>query len=142
MYDASSRKDIRRAEKAAALAEADRINYLCSAMSIPQGRAWFYDLLERCHLFNQPPVFETNKDYFAFGERNIGTQIFDDILRNCPDDYIQMMREANERSIVRTVDNNRAHNPESVGERPDAGLDGSVEGPIIDDNLVDYGAEN
>jgi hypothetical protein len=112
-YDASNRKDIRRAEKDARALEVERINYLQAAMSVAQGRAWFYDLLEFCGCFRGECVFETNRDYFAAGMRNVGLRMFADITANCPDDYVTMMREANGRRL--STDTNARR---SAGEQP------------------------
>jgi hypothetical protein len=95
MYDASNRKDIRRAEKRAAIAERARINFLCAAMSRPEGRAWYHDFLESCHLFSDPFSGDALREAYLKGERNIGLKVFADIHAHCPDKYIQMMKEAN-----------------------------------------------
>jgi hypothetical protein len=95
MYDAGNRKDIRAAEKAAKLREVARINYLVGAMSIPQGRAWFYDFLESCHIFADPFCGDALREAYSKGERNIGLKVYTDIVQNCPDLFTQMMKEAN-----------------------------------------------
>jgi hypothetical protein len=102
-YDASSRKDIRRLEKRAERAEQERINFVIGVMSIPQGRQWFYGILERCHLFEQSPTFNAKKDYFVLGERNIGLQIYADLIRHCAKDFVKMMGEANVRTNERSA---------------------------------------
>jgi len=131
MYDASNRKDIRRAEKEARLDELNRINYLQAAMSVPQGRAWFYDMLEFCHLFNDPFTGESLLEAYRKGERNVGLRLFADIIAHCPDDYIKMMKEANgrrtERSITRT-----APAEYSGSEDTDGGIEGSAEPDLFD----------
>ena len=116
MYDASNRKDIRAAEKAAIQAELARITYLQAAMSVQAGRAWFYDLLEFCHLFNDPFTGNSLTEAYRKGERNVGLRLFADIIAHCPDDYIRMMKEANGRRI----DN------DSAGNRTAGQLDGST----------------
>ena len=108
MYNASNRKDIREAEKAARQAELARITYLQAAMSTQQGRAWFYDLLEFCHLFNDPFTGQALHEAYLKGERNVGLRIFADIVAHCPDSYLQMMREANARRSERDTDTDTA----------------------------------
>lgn len=132
MYDASSRKDIRAAEKAARLAERDRIHYLQAAMSTWQGRAWFCDLLEFCHLFSDPFTADALKEAYLKGERNVGLRIFADIITHCPDDYIRMMRESNARRVEADTKRNRDAIDPATAERasssdPDGGVEGSGE---------------
>jgi hypothetical protein len=112
MYNASDRKDIRKAEKAAAIAESNRIAFLRAALTTIEGRQFFHDFLTRCHLFTSAPIFEPNRDYFAAGERNIGLQIFADITVHCPDSYLVMMREA---AAQETPDVRRSPDPDRTG---------------------------
>lgn len=96
-YDASNRKDIRRAQKAAAIAERDRIQFLATIMSTTPGRAWMYDLLTQCQIFSTVPTFNPHQDYFALGQRNVGSRLFSEIMTHCPDQYTQMTKEENVR---------------------------------------------
>lgn len=100
-YDASSRKDIRRAEKDALIDETMRIDFLRAAMSTTQGRAFFHDFLEFCHLFSDPFTGDALIEAYRKGERNVGLRTFADLLAHCPDYYIQMVKEANDRRTVR-----------------------------------------
>jgi len=97
MYDASNRKDIREAEKAAARIERDRIEFLTAALSTVQGRTWFYHFLEDSHLFSDPFSGDPYREAYLKGERNVGLRIFAEISQHCPNQYIQMIKEANER---------------------------------------------
>ena len=54
MYNAGDRKDIRKAERAAKTTESLRLEFLRLSMNTASGRAWFCDLLEFCHIFNDP----------------------------------------------------------------------------------------
>lgn len=141
-YDASNRKDIRRAEKASRQAELERVNFLVGAMSIPQGRQWIHTLLEDCHLFTSQFVSDPYLKYWADGERNVGLRIFADISAHCPDAYIQMIKEANDRRITADTAASRDHDPASAGERPsseDAGRDVEGREPNLDgDDLGGY----
>src|SRR6266704_2332873 len=96
-YNASERKDVRRAEKEAKLAERQRHEITTYIMSTAPSRAWMYDKLEICHVFRSSFSTDALAMAFAEGERNIGLQLVGDIMVACPDDYILMMREANER---------------------------------------------
>lgn len=100
-YDASNRKDIRRAEKDAKLDETLRIDFLRAAMSTSQGRAYFYSELEFCHLFADPFTGSALLEAYRKGERNVGLRTFADLLAHCPDYYIQMVKEANDRRTAR-----------------------------------------
>ena len=104
-YNATSRKDIRRAEKESQIDETMRIDFLRAAMSTTQGRAYFYDHLEFCHLFTDPFTGDALLEAYRKGERNVGLRIFADLLAHCPDYYIQMVKEANDRRIIRDTRN-------------------------------------
>jgi hypothetical protein len=97
---ATNRKSIREAEKAAAEFEQHRINFLVSAMGLPQGRLWFHDLLTFCQCFTVAPTFETNRDYLALGQRNVGMRTFADIMTHCPGQFTTMQQEANDRNAL------------------------------------------
>lgn len=138
MYDASNRKDIRRAEKAARQAEISRVEYLQAAMSVPQGRAWFYELLEFCHIFNDPFTGDALAEAYRKGERNVGLRLFSDIIAHCPDDYIKMVKEENGRRTERTVADNRTAAAEQPGsEDPGWDLEGRVGDDLYDTTDTD-----
>ena len=101
-YDASNRKSIRAAEKQARIDERTALEFLAHAMSTVPGRLWLHDLLASCQIFAVAPAFESARDYFALGQRNVGSRIFADILTHCPDQYILMMKEANVRLATAT----------------------------------------
>lgn len=119
MYNASDRKDIRRAEKEAAAAESERLGYLKAAMTVPQGRQWFHDLLEACHLFSDPFTGDPLREAYSKGERNVGLLIYSDIVTHCPDDFVKMMKEAHGRRLSNDTTRNRDTDSASAGERPD-----------------------
>lgn len=137
MYDASNRKDIRRAEKAARIAEAERINYLKAAMSTIAGRNWFHALLESCHIFNDPFTADPLREAYSKGERNVGLRLFSDIIAHCPDYYILMMREANARRIEQSIADARPDTLAELSGGQDLGWD--VEGS--DPEPADHDAE-
>lgn len=116
MYDASNRRDIRKAEKEARQAEISRLDYLKAAMAVPQGRAWFHDFLEACHLFSDPFTGDPLREAYTKGERNVGLLIYSDIVQHCPDDFVQMMKEANVRRIERNIRNSRNSDRNSATE--------------------------
>jgi len=93
--NASERKDIRRYEKQAKLRETNRINFIVAAMSTPAGRVWFHDFLSACHIFADPFTGDALVEAYSKGERNVGLKVYNDIVSNCPNYFIDMMKEAN-----------------------------------------------
>ena len=120
-YDASNLKDIRRAERASRQAELARIEYLQAAMSMPQGRAWFHDLLLFTHVFDDPFTGNALAEAYRKGERNVGLRLFADIIAHCPDDYIRMVKEANGRAIEQRIADERARSARDPSEPEHAG---------------------
>ena len=73
---------------------------LTELMSRRNGRAWIYDLLERCHCFESSFSPDALAMAFAEGERNTALILLADINRVCPDHYITMVRERHARDIA------------------------------------------
>lgn len=107
-YDASNRKQIRLAEKAAEQLDAQRIEFLRAALSTIQGRTWFYHFLADCHIFHVQPTFDPYKDYFTDGERNAGMRTFLEIKSHCPDLYILMEQQEHARITALNAASERA----------------------------------
>jgi hypothetical protein len=129
-YQASERKDIRKAEKAQAIHERARLEFVFSMMATISGRTWAYDLLVRCHIFQNPFTPDALATAFGCGEMNIGQAVLADIMQACPDQYVIMMREAN----VRHISNNRSTASEQPGsEDPNGGIEEPVVEPTVDD---------
>src|SRR5580698_3980148 len=94
MTDMSNRKTLRRTEKAAAIAESNRIAFTKTIMSTPFGREWMHGLLADCNVFHTP--FAAGKpDITAFncGAQNVGLRRFADVVTHTPDQYVIMMQE-------------------------------------------------
>ena len=104
LYDASSRKDVRRAERAAQLRESTRTEFIRAALSTLQGRAWFWHFLEQCHLFSDPFSGDALREAYSKGERNIVLSIYHEIVTHCPDQFVLMCREA---QVQETLDERR-----------------------------------
>ena len=98
-YNASNTRDIRRAEREARHAEEERHGFILNIMSNQAGRNYICDLLLRCHVFSSSFSSDAFATAFSEGERNIGLQILADVTRFAPDQYIQMMRERNDREL-------------------------------------------
>lgn len=113
-YDASDPKAIRKAAKAARQVEAERELVVVGLMSTPSGRSYVHDILLRCHVFTPSFNFSAMAMAFAEGERNVALQLLGDVMRCAPDQYIQMMREVNDRS---TADDRRGGNRSNANGR-------------------------
>lgn len=128
LYNAAERKDVRRAEKEAKTAERQRHEIVTYIMSTTPSRAWMHDRLESCHVFASSYSPDALAMAFAEGERNIGLQLLNDILQACPENYILMMREENDRRIARERRSSEKPNGGDSGSDDEARGD---EGPDI-----------
>lgn len=119
-YDASNRKNVRSMEKEAALAEANRRAYVKRIMQDVPGRKWMYDLLVQCHIWSTAFVSGA-PDVVAFrlGEQNIGLQAFADVIAAAPEEYVQMMNEAQIKDLVheRRYSDDRTTSAEHTGSQ-------------------------
>lgn len=96
-YNANDRRQIREARRMAKLNERARSVTVTAIMSSILGRQWAYEFLSQCHVF--AASFNPNALSMAYneGQRNIGLALMADIMAVCPEQYITMMREANDR---------------------------------------------
>src|SRR6185437_8724990 len=78
-----------------------RGDFIRQTMATIPGRIYVHDQLLRSHVFSTS--FDRDPVMMAFkeGERNNGLQLLTDVMANCPDQFVTMMREANERSSAR-----------------------------------------
>jgi hypothetical protein len=97
-YDASNRRDVKAAEKQARLAEQQRREIVTGIMSVVPGRSWMCDILENCHIFATSFSDVGLRMAFMEGQREVGIRLLTDIMAACPDHYVLMMRERNERN--------------------------------------------
>ena len=114
-YNAGERRDVKLAEKASRRAERDRLEVITNLMSTPPGRAYTLDFLERTHVFASSFTPNALTMAFSEGERNVGLQLLNDIMRACPSEYIEMMEERNARDI--TADTTRRRNGSDDADR-------------------------
>ena len=121
MRNASERKDIRRYEKAAKLRETNRVNFIVAAMSTPAGRVWFHDFLSACHIFADPFTGDALVEAYSKGERNVGLKVYNDIVSNCPNYFIDMMKEANIAEQVNDRLDSDGNPDESDADEPSVG---------------------
>lgn len=99
-YNAADLRQIRAAKKRAQQREAERRLVVLSLMGGPAGRTYVYERLQRCHIFETSFSDSAQRMAFAEGERNVGLQDLIDVQQFCPDQYVQMLREANDRKIA------------------------------------------
>ena len=137
---ASDRKSIRAQEKKSLAIDVSRGDFIRSMMSTVEGRVYVHEFLTRCHCFDSTFNLNPLQTAFAEGERNIGLQLLNDVMRFIPDQYLPMMREANVRHDP--ISGRPGTNPEPASGSPSDELNGGpnsrrdVEGP--DDSGGDY----
>lgn len=100
-YDASNRKDIRRAEKESRQLTRQRGEVIIALMQTPAGRAYVWSELSSAHVFTTS--FSTDPLQMAFteGERNTGLRLIDTIMEWAADEFILMWREVSAREHSR-----------------------------------------
>lgn len=137
MYDASDRKQVRKAEKEAKLADAQTAGIIKGLMSLSAGRQWVYDKLAGAHVFATSFDRDPLQMAFAEGERNQGLILLNDVMKHCPDQYLQMTQEANARDTARE----RTRSTNANGRDSEPSGDASHGGDTEDNARSDTGAE-
>lgn len=99
-YDASNPKAIRAAAKRAAAEGAADSRVLFTLMSSAEGRAYVFKRLERSFVFSTPFTGDNNRTNFNLGVQNVGLLELSELMRVCPDQFILMLREANDKEIA------------------------------------------
>lgn len=93
-YDTSEPVQVNKARKKSARKKADRLRFIEAAMQHEEGRAWFYDLLNFCRIFETPYISgDPYHTAFRCGNANIGLKILSDIQEAAPTDYLVMITE-------------------------------------------------
>ena len=132
-FNASDRKAIRAAEKAAAIAERQHREVVIESMATPQRRRYVWEKLAAAGIF--ATTFSTDPLQMAFneGQRNAGLILLNDVIENCPEQFILAMRESNERRS--RSDTSGRDRTADTGERPSGeDGDGGIEGqPLGED---------
>ena len=92
-YDAGDAKSVKERTKAFKRSEASKSLVIRQVMSSTEGRAWVYDILSLCHVYQS--TFSTNALSMACaeGERNVGLRITADLVGTCPEHYLEMLKE-------------------------------------------------
>lgn len=92
-YDTSDAKQVNTARKKSARTRADRLRFIKAAMEQEEGRAWYYDYLVYCKIFNTPFSEDPYITAFKCGQQECGRRILADIQDAAPTEYLQMIRE-------------------------------------------------
>ena len=129
VYDASNRKDVRKAEKSARIAARDDRDAIVKLMSDSFGRAWMWRRLETARIFNDPFTGDALAEAYNKGNRNFGMLLLSDIMLHCPEQYLLMTREANVRRINNDYDNDTAAASDSAEYAGSEDSRRNVEGP-------------
>jgi hypothetical protein len=137
-YDAGNRRDVKTAEKAAKVADQQRKEIVNGIMSVEPGRRWMCELLEICHIFATSFSDVDLRMAFMEGQREIGLRLLMDIMASCPDEYVQMMRERNERQSAIDARHSR-RGPDADGRYSDADPDDGSESDDSTDLNYGYG---
>lgn len=127
MPNAANRASVRMAEKEAQQVDAVRRQVVTGLMSHPDGRRWVHDELQTAHIFSTSFHADTHVMSFLEGERNSGLRLFNDIMRHCPEQFIQMMREKNARD-----DLNASRDSEPDADTDSAAIIDAEPGPNTD----------
>ena len=92
--DASDPSFVRRRISEAKRREASTATVIRQIMASDTGRAWVYEKLSMCHVFQSS--FSPNALDMAYreGERNVGLQFTLEVSRACPEQYLLMLKEA------------------------------------------------
>ncbi len=92
-YDTSDPQEVNRAKKRGSRTRADRLHFVGAAMTTPQGRSWFYDLLVRCKVVSTPFSEDIYRTAFNCGQQNVGLMVLSDIQDAAPKEYVTMINE-------------------------------------------------
>ena len=117
--NAADRKQVRAAEKAAAIAERERGEVVVEMMATPQRRRYVWDKLTESRMFETTYNDDPGRMAYLEGFRAAGIALMMDVMQYCPDQFILAMREANgRRTESDTIANARTSaGPGDTGER-------------------------
>jgi hypothetical protein len=105
MFDSTNRRAIREREKKRKQLDTANEHIFIALMGEYNGREWMHTRFLRNHIFSTPFTTDPIQTAFNCGIQNDALQEFLLVVRLCPDEYLQMMREANERDLA---ESNRA----------------------------------
>ena len=95
-YDASDVEEVTKARKKSGRNRRARLDFVQGMMTLPEGRRYLYELMDRCFIFGNPLVAgDTHATYFNLGQQNIGKLVLQDV-QSFPEFYVLMVAEAKE----------------------------------------------
>ena len=127
--NAANRSSVRAAEKAAKLADQNRREVIVAICGTIPGRAYLWEQLEWCHVFAES--YDDNPQRMAHneGQRSAGLRLLADIMTAAPEQFIQMMVEANGRRDTATqLAGSKDADGRDQGADPSDGDEGDAEG--------------
>ena len=128
VMDATNPRHVEILKKQAAQHERERRDFVMHSMGVRSGRAYFCHILENANIFATTYSDSPHRTAFNEGNRNLGLMILGDIMKYCPDHYVTMMRERNERDTI----------TDSRLSRSDADSNGRDSSATDQLNFVDY----
>lgn len=101
----SNRRKVKKRDREAANALADRHLFMLEAMKLPLGRGFFEWLLDQCGSLRLPlnypkagePV-DVNATMVNIGMAAVGNRVISELLAACPEQYTEMLKERAERA--------------------------------------------
>ena len=118
-YDASDPRQVRERLNQLRVDESIRAAVFKKVMETREGRAWMHAILERAHVWRSSFSLDALAMAFSEGERNIGLAVLADLMIAVPDQYLAMVKEAEE---VQTLENLVKKQTPEAGDEYD-GLD-------------------
>jgi len=119
-YNAASRKDIRTAEKSQVMISTIDREVIAGLMSVPNGRHWINERLAEAGVFRDPFSPDPLVHAYQAGLRAIGVKLFNDVILYAPDQFVQMIREAHERSAADAARITSNHSSDLADGDPDS----------------------
>lgn len=98
-FDAGDPEAVRERNRDLRIAEKNRKDMIAAIMGLPQGRIYFYELLEFCGVGRNPFAANALVMSQQCGMLNVGQKIYADITSTVPDLYLLMMREIGEKAM-------------------------------------------
>lgn len=69
------------------------INDIKTVLSTSEGRRFYWNIMERCGVFKDKFIEDTNLCYFLKGQRSVGLRLFHDVFEAEPTAFQQMQQE-------------------------------------------------
>lgn len=93
-YDAGDAEQVKNARKKTGRNRRARLEFVEAVMEQPQGRKYFWELLEKCFIHGNPVVQgDPHATYFNLGQQNVGKLILQDV-QEFSELYVLMVKEA------------------------------------------------